>query len=386
MKKIPVYAWYFPNWHPGDPLNEQWHGKGWSEWRCVQYAAQRFEGHTIYHPLWGYEDESDPKVMGKKIDTALEYGVDGFMWDFYWFESTGGYRLKALDAFCEAMKTRKNFKMALMWCNHDPMYVHPASYLNRGRELLSGDLSAEGFAKGADYIIEKCMTQDWYMTVQHEGKEKLYFVIWALKKLADGLGGVENARRVLDAFRDKVRKVCGKELYLATYPTSLPGYGNGKPEEITEYLKAFGIDGCITYGWPVRPDEGDEWPVVQYSRFVDNGIETFEKYTKNVNLPVNITVEQGWDSSPRTVPSDMHEQHLGFPYNWITDHKNPADFKRGLAAAKEFFRSDASTGDFITLSTWNEWTEGNFMEPSVEQGYAYLEAVRDVFGTQEKPL
>ena len=40
------------------------------------------------------------------------------------------------------------------------------------------------------------------------------------------------------------------------------------------------------------------------------------------------------------------------------------------------------TGDFITLTTWNEWTEGNFMEPSVEDGYAYLEAVRDVFGVK----
>ena len=103
MSKIPVYAWYFPNWHPGDPLNERWHGHGWSEWQGVKYAAKRFDGHVIYHPLWGYEDESDPAVMGRKIDTALEYGVDGFMWDFYWFEQEGGYRLKALEAFFKAM-------------------------------------------------------------------------------------------------------------------------------------------------------------------------------------------------------------------------------------------------------------------------------------------
>ncbi len=40
----------------------------------------------------------------------------------------------------------------------------------------------------------------------------------------------------------------------------------------------------------------------------------------------------------------------------------------------------------ITLTTWNEWTEGNFMEPTVEDGFSYLEAIREVFGTQEKPL
>ena len=62
-----MYAWYFPNWHP-DARNDKWHGKGWTEWEGVKHAAQRFDGHTIYHPLWGYEDESDPKVMEKKID------------------------------------------------------------------------------------------------------------------------------------------------------------------------------------------------------------------------------------------------------------------------------------------------------------------------------
>ena len=55
---------------------------------------------------------------------------------------------------------------------------------------------------------------------------------------------------------------------------------------------------------------------------------------------------------------------------------------RALIAARDFYRSGRFTGDFITLTTWNEWTEGNFMEPSVEDGYAYLEAVRDVFGAK----
>ena len=34
----PIYAYYFPNWHV-TPQNEIWHGKGWTEWQCVKYAA-----------------------------------------------------------------------------------------------------------------------------------------------------------------------------------------------------------------------------------------------------------------------------------------------------------------------------------------------------------
>ena len=376
MSKIPVYAWYFPNWHPGDPLNERWHGHGWSEWQGVKYAAKRFDDHVIYHPLWGYEDESDPAVMGRKIDTALEYGVDGFMWDFYWFEQEGGYRLKALEAFFKAMETRRNFKIALMWCNHDPIYVHPAPYRNAARSLLPGELSPQGFYNGSEYIIHECMTRDCYLTINHEGQEKLYFILWHLPKFIAGMGGVQGARMALDDFRARVRKALGRELYLATV-----NFDHTTPENDTALLRSLGIDGCACYGWPNRPRTEAKWPAYPYSEFVDNGIEGFEQVTASVNLPMNITVAQGWDSSPRTVPSDMYDD-VGYPFSWITDKKNVADFRRALIAARDFYLSGRFTGDFITLTTWNEWTEGNFMEPSVEDGYAYLEAVRDVFGAK----
>ena len=78
MKNIPVMAWYFPNWHP-DPRNDAWHGKGWTEWEVAKCARPRFPGHEQPRvPLWGYEDESDPAVMEKKIDAALRHGIDGF--------------------------------------------------------------------------------------------------------------------------------------------------------------------------------------------------------------------------------------------------------------------------------------------------------------------
>ena len=66
MKNTKIYAYYFPNWHP-DKRNDEWHGKGWTEWEVVKCARPRFEGHyQPLKPLWGYEDESDPAVMEKK--------------------------------------------------------------------------------------------------------------------------------------------------------------------------------------------------------------------------------------------------------------------------------------------------------------------------------
>src|SRR5580698_8957023 len=74
---ITVACYYFPNYHPGDPRNDAWKGPGWCEWELVKNARPRFPGeHQPNVPLWGYGDESDPKVMEQKIDAAADHGID----------------------------------------------------------------------------------------------------------------------------------------------------------------------------------------------------------------------------------------------------------------------------------------------------------------------
>ena len=85
MKKIKLYSYYFPNWHQDD-RNDNWHGKGWTEWEVLKCARARFVGHKQpLIPTWGYEDESKPEVMEKKIETAKKYGIDGFIFDTYYY-------------------------------------------------------------------------------------------------------------------------------------------------------------------------------------------------------------------------------------------------------------------------------------------------------------
>lgn len=74
-----VAAYYFPNFHI-DRRNEEWHGKGWTEWNLVKAATPRFTGHNQPKiPLWGYEDEANPAVMGKKIASAADNGLSAFI-------------------------------------------------------------------------------------------------------------------------------------------------------------------------------------------------------------------------------------------------------------------------------------------------------------------
>src|SRR3546814_13020189 len=65
---ITVAAYYFPNYHTGDPRNEHHKGAGWSEWEFVKAAKPRFpedQQHKV--PLWGNIEEKDPTVRAKNI-------------------------------------------------------------------------------------------------------------------------------------------------------------------------------------------------------------------------------------------------------------------------------------------------------------------------------
>src|SRR5262245_42785596 len=83
--QIAVY--YFPNYHPTDLRNNRLKGAGWAEWELVKAAKPRFAGHDQPKvPLWDYTDESDPKVMAKKIAAAADNGVDAFIFDWYYYD------------------------------------------------------------------------------------------------------------------------------------------------------------------------------------------------------------------------------------------------------------------------------------------------------------
>ena len=87
QKKIQTAVYYFPDYHV-DPRNEAIHGTKWTEWELMKCARSRFEGHVQPKvPLWGYEDEADPKVMAKKINAAVNYGVAPVCCNLFWWDS-----------------------------------------------------------------------------------------------------------------------------------------------------------------------------------------------------------------------------------------------------------------------------------------------------------
>ena len=382
MKQRPIVAaYYFPNWHC-DPRIEALHGKGWTEWRVVQYATPRFPGHQQPKvPLWGYQDESDPDVMAQKISAAKAYGVDAFIWDWYYF-SDGPYRQRALEEGFLKAPNCDDVKFAIMWANHDPIYAHPGSYWKPAEVNWSGAVDPETFQACTSYCIQKFLCKPNYLRLP-DGS--LYFMLYRLGALVEEVGGLETAAALIREFRANVERAGLGRLHLATTVDSLSGLWKAleSPEQdfsaINHTLKTLGIDSTTRYGWGYRKG----FPSMDYSAWARRNRRIPEILNRRLNCPFHPNVLTGWDSSPRTVQSDMFENRP-YPFGCVAVNNTPERFQEELLFAKKLLEAELAKGVIVHISCWNEWTEGAYLEPDTSYGYGYLQAVRNVFGTAEE--
>ena len=144
-----------------------------------------------------------------------------------------------------------------------------------------------------------------------------------------------------------------------------------------ELLAPLGFDSVTSYVW-VHHQPLNNFPRTSYTRVRDASIDDWQKLSDKFDLPYAPNVTMGWDSSPRTIQTDVYE-NVGYPYTAILDGNTPAEFKKALEAGKAFVLRPDVSPKVVTLNAWNEWTEGSYLEPDTVNGTAYLEAIRDVF-------
>lgn len=381
-KKTTIACYYFPNYHV-DPRNEAVHGRGWTEWELVRRAEPRFAGHRQPRvPAWGFEDESDPAVMAKKIDAAADHGVDAFLFDWYYYDD-GPFLERALDRGFMGAPNHERLKFALMWANHDWVDLHPAKHGmgESGRVLYPGRITRATFDLLVDTVIERYFSHPSYWCI--DGCP--YFSIYELFRLVSSLGGVEETCAALAGFRAKVRAAGFADLHLNAVVWGvqlLPGEQTLKnPRELRS---ALGFDSVTSYVW-VHHCQMNSFPETDYALMRDEYLAYWEQAVHQFNLPYYPNVSMGWDPSPRTVQSDRYE-NVGYPFTPILANSDPGAFRRALEMVRDRLDDHPERPRVVTLNAWNEWTEGSYLEPDTQDGFGYLEAVREVFGkTEDKP-
>jgi len=368
-------AYYFPNYHPGDPRNDEWHGPGWTEWDLMKRAEPRFPDHAQPKvPLWGYEDESDPAVMAKKIDAAADHGVDVFIFDWYWYED-GAYLERALEEGFLHASNAERLKFALMWANHDWLDIQPAKRMKPYNVLADGKVSPEAFKAATDHMIKTYFGHPSYWRVNGG----LYMSFYDLSELLNNFGSIEATRAALDDFRARVRDAGHGELHLNAVVWGRQVLPNEQPvENVNDLLAELGFDSITSYVW-LHHQPMPDFPETSYEQMQQASVKDYTKFTDQYVLPYFPNVSMGWDPSPRTVQSDAYE-NLGYPFTPTLKGNTPEAFTQALRDAKAFLDQGQTTPKILTLNAWNEWTEGSYLEPDTVHGMAYLEAIRAVFG------
>ena len=375
--KAQVAVYYFPNYHV-DPINEQTHGKGWTEWELVKRATPRFPGHAQPKtPLWGYLDESKPATAERQIAAAADHAIDAFIYDWYWYDNQP-FLHRALEEGYLHAANRDRLKFALMWANHDWLNIFPYKRGMKHTVLTSGLVSSEAFEAATDYMIEKYFCQPSYWRVNGG----LYFSFYELMSLIQSFGTVDATKRALERFREKVRKAGLGELHLNAVVWGIQNLpGEKKLERPDERVRELGFDSVTSYVW-VHNVPLDDFPTVDYTKVARKAERDWSRFKGEFTVPYFPNVSMGWDSTPRTVQSDVYEREaLGYPFTPTIIGNTPDKFEEAMRAVKRFLeQSDRDTPRIVTVNSWNEWTEGSYIEPDTVHGTAYLDAIRRVFG------
>jgi hypothetical protein len=371
-----IGAYYFPNFHV-DPRNEKAHGKGWTEWELLKRAEPRFPGHRQpKKPLWGYEDESDPAVFARKIDAAADHGLTHFLFDWYWFND-GPFLERGLEKGYLRARNNNRLKFALMWANHDWVDIHPAKRNMKPLLLYPGAITEATFDRMTDYIIAQYFRHPSYWKIE----EKPYFSVYQAFLLIEGLGGAEKTKAALDRFRQKTRASGFADLHLNAIAFGvriLPGEQALKnPREMLSYC---GFDSVSSYVW-VHDTRMPDFPETEYSYMAAEAARHWKEAAEAYGVPHQPNVSMGWDPSPRCCQSDVFE-NAGYPFTPTLKNNTPEAFRAALAAVKQFLDGRPAPQRILSINAWNEWTEGSYLEPDTVSGMKYLEAIRDVFGSQ----
>jgi len=370
---ITVAAYYFPDYHTGDPRNDAYKGKNWSEWELVKAARPRFPGHHQPNvPAWGYVDEKDPKVMAMKINAAVENGIDCFIFDWYMYED-GPFLNRCIDeGFLNAPNNQK-IQFALMWANHDWIDIHPYTRGTEKKLLYPGKVTPQRFEEIGDFVIQNYFTRPNYLKV--DGKP--YFSIYDVQKFVESFGSIQATKVAMDRLGEKAKNagLNGVHWNLVAWGNPiLPG--EKAPENTAELIRQLGFDSATSYVWIHHT----QLPETQtdYNWVRDRYFEHWDKVKKEYSVPYFPNVTMGWDPSPRC---DLKSEwaNVGYPFMNTIGNNTPENFKTALQMTKDKLLSDPNGPRMLNINCWNEWTEGSYLEPDTIHGMKYLQAIKAVF-------
>lgn len=365
QQKYDVAAYVWPSYHPDDRAKIFW-PDGIGEWQTVISNTPKYEGHEQpRYPLWGYINEADPYVAEMEINAAADHGVNVFIFDWYWYDGMPYLEGHLNDGFLKA-RNNDRMKFYLMWANHDVTMTWDKRNAGTDNDAIiwEGSADREEFETVCHRVIKQYFSHPSYYKV--DGKPS--FMIYDIRELIQGLGGMQETKDALEWFRKEVKKAGfpGLDLQVTLRGKwyKLTGVDGEPLGNQLEAIKELGFDGVTNYQYVHMVNIDRDYPSIQAD--VE---KEWAKINEEYDIPYYPHVSVGWDNNPRF---EMFRPGV------VTEN-TPANFGKALETAKSFVDAHPRQAPLVVINSWNEWTETSYLMPCTMYGYGYLEAVKKVF-------
>lgn len=343
---VKLIAFYLPQFHPF-PENDEWWGKGFTEWTNVTKAVPQFVGHYQPHlpDELGFYDLRLVDIMKRQAELAKQYGVHGFCFYHYWFT---GHRLmeRPVDQLLEHPEIDLPF--CLCWANEN---------WSRRWDGEENDILIEQKYSSEDDLafikdLSRYIKDSRYIKVN----DKAVILVYRPALFP-------NFKETAQIWREYCREAGIGEIHILGV-----SWGIKHPDE-------FGLDGLVEFPPHSIHEYGSELInhefniinpnfnglIFDYEKYVNE-----EKYIFETDYRMYKGVSPSWDNTARK------------PNNGTIYHKSsPELYKKWLKNAINHTKSTFNDDKVVFINAWNEWAEGAHLEPDRKYGYAFLEATRE---------
>lgn len=363
---LKAIAFYLPQYHP-IPENDDWWGKGFTEWTNVSKAKPLFPDHYQPHQPadLGFYDLRLPETRQAQADLAKAYGIHGFCYYHYWFT---GKRLLERPFNDVLASGQPDFPFCLCWANEN----WTRRWDGEDNNILAAQVYSEADDRQHLRYLARAFQDPRYITI--DGKP--LFLVYRASQIPDPLA-------TTTTWREEAQKLGIGDLFLARVESF--------PSEHDDPIKV-GFDAAVEFqpdwgqmGHPVQ--RGRKWSLARTlklaeSAYASNNIYDYANIVErmlskpSVSYPRFPCVTPAWDNTARRKDGNAT----------ILQNSTPELYEHWLNRVVQTELSQPKRDRIIFINAWNEWAEGNHLEPCQKWGHAYLEATHRVISIANSHL
>ncbi len=351
-----IIALYLPQFHPTAD-NDKWWGKGFTEWTNVGKAKPLFKGH--YQPRvprdLGYYDLRLPEVRELQSQLAKRAGVYGFCYYHYWF---GNGKRELELPFNEVLKSGSpDFPFCLCWANES----WHSKFWNKDGTIEKKILIEQQYPGDSDieehfYSLLTAFNDKRYIKI--DGRP-----IFMIYRAFD----YEDISRFIEIWNNLAVKNGLKGIYFIAH------LAENVTKENKDKLIEMGFNAINTNGlWEAKKTCPSIWyKIKQKLKRKLLGIPNVYDYESicpyfeqpfDVDENVFPSIFPNWDHTPRSGSA-----------GYVLTGSTPQLFGRHAKSVIDKVKRKQPQNQIIFLKSWNEWGEGNYMEPDLKYGYGYID-------------